>query len=827
MLSCLWARAPPSKLLWACDQPSDAAALLRSIGLHRLADTAESCRLSGNTLARLLDNIPAQRFQGDSPRDAAGSVFNMAPLTEVGEPVEELLVNGVPGEREKHEPAAERSVEPTGAPDVQSQLQDTLTTTLEPQAAMSSGKHGSSTLTNGAFRSWSSDQEAQPLSQGTLHCAAGPQQKAQTGNFETKQRNRIKLSQFSASTSTFKSQHHRKTVTLASASLGLAQSIPDAMASHRSTHEATTKPDWQQKVFGKDADSMRPAANIAREKYPTELVSNRAQSKPTEQQDSPAGHACTSEGLPGNHSGHASQLHPIQISSCTPPANAGSVGNPRNHLQVKVIACDVKEQAGKVSVSEATRELIAALDNIDTGKLATDAPETFALRSASYGKLPVPAQSTALSTNSAQESFHKNRARWPLLSVSDDDADVNARLDILDELSAEGEALLGQRNSAKVCSSPSTSQPSVATPQPVSPLPASTLSLAGTKPPSPFIQSHVTPTNPTPAPVCRTSAGGDGVRAVAYPLSSGHGLSLHAAASCVATWNPSVLRSDFDVIRDLSEHVSAGANHDHQPQGRSAKSHAVNIDLGKKLDLFQGGDIGKTLRGGNAAGDASVPSTASITPVSMGQESRLLDAGDSEKEAVRTQGLRESRSTLVDDFSNPDFAASESPVNGAAKYAYTNIISRLSDGALASSSLGKERDVCVAAGDQERTIYPAPNGDLGTRAYDFHSSQPIRPGCGFNSPLNPSFRDYRLDLYKARASQTTPRAMITKSLQSRARAFQAIPTVPKLWQFGHTPRNHSADTNGGANQTTSVDTGSDSDNISAEFSSTDDEASYA
>ena len=752
----------------------------------------------------------------------------MAPGTELGEPVEELLVNGVPGQREKHEPAAERSVEPTGAPDVQSPLQDTLTAKLEPQAAISSGTPGGSTPTNGACRSWSSDQEAQPLSQGTLHCAAGPQQKAQTGNFDIKQRNRRMFSQFSASTSTPKSSRHQTKVTLASASLGLAQSIPDAMASHRGTHEATTKQDWQQKVFGNDADSMRPAANLARAKYPTQLVSNLAQSKPTEQQDSPAGHACTSEGLPGNHSGHASQLQPIQISSCTPTANAASVRNPRNHLQVKVIAGDVKEQAGKVSVSEATRELIAALDKIDTGKLATDAPETFALRSALHGqKLPEAAQSTALSTNSAQKVFDKNWARWPLSSVSDDDADVNARLDILDELSAEGEALLRQRNSAKVCSSPSTSQPSVATPQPVSPLPASTLSLAGTKPPSPFIQSHVTPTNPTPAPGCRTSAGGDGVRAVAYPRSSGHGLSLHAAASCVATWNPSVLRSDFDVIRDLSDHVSPGANRDHQSQGRSAKSHFVNIDLGKKMDLFQERDIGKTLRGGDVAGDESVRSTAAVTQVSMGAESRLIDTGDSEKEAVRAKVLIESRSKLVDDFSNPDFAPSESPVSGAANYAYTNINSGLANGALASSSLGKERDVCVAAGNREPTIYPASNVDSGSRAYDFHSSQPIRPGCGFNSPLNPSFRDYRLDLYKARASQTTPRAMFTKSSQCRARASVAIPTVPKLWQFGHTPRNHSADTNSGANQATSVHTGSNSDNISAEFSSTDDEASYA
>jgi len=58
------------KPLWACDTPSDAATALRSIGLYRLANTVLSSRLSGQVLARLIDNIPAQRFLGDPEDDA-------------------------------------------------------------------------------------------------------------------------------------------------------------------------------------------------------------------------------------------------------------------------------------------------------------------------------------------------------------------------------------------------------------------------------------------------------------------------------------------------------------------------------------------------------------------------------------------------------------------------------------------------------------------------------------------------------------------------------------------------------------------------------------
>jgi hypothetical protein len=55
---------PVLKPLWACDKPSEAADALRSIGLNRLAGTAISSQLSGQVLARLLDNLPAEHFLG-------------------------------------------------------------------------------------------------------------------------------------------------------------------------------------------------------------------------------------------------------------------------------------------------------------------------------------------------------------------------------------------------------------------------------------------------------------------------------------------------------------------------------------------------------------------------------------------------------------------------------------------------------------------------------------------------------------------------------------------------------------------------------------------
>ena len=77
MLSCLHPRVPKEdvdvilekrKTLWACDAPSDAAEVLRSIGLHRLANTVLASHLSGGALARLIDNIPAENFLDDQDK---------------------------------------------------------------------------------------------------------------------------------------------------------------------------------------------------------------------------------------------------------------------------------------------------------------------------------------------------------------------------------------------------------------------------------------------------------------------------------------------------------------------------------------------------------------------------------------------------------------------------------------------------------------------------------------------------------------------------------------------------------------------------------------
>jgi hypothetical protein len=79
MLACFRPRAPEKdsgpdparKPLWACEKPSEAADVLRSIGLTRLAATAVSSQLSGHVLAHFLDNLPAEHFL--APReDASG-----------------------------------------------------------------------------------------------------------------------------------------------------------------------------------------------------------------------------------------------------------------------------------------------------------------------------------------------------------------------------------------------------------------------------------------------------------------------------------------------------------------------------------------------------------------------------------------------------------------------------------------------------------------------------------------------------------------------------------------------------------------------------------
>ena len=109
MLSCLRPRVPDDgdgakfaherKPLWACDVPSDAADVLRSIGLNRLANTVMSNRLTGHTLARLIDNIPAQHFlrepdvhnlgqhQNEAKRPASGRSNPASPQPQTGVPV--------------------------------------------------------------------------------------------------------------------------------------------------------------------------------------------------------------------------------------------------------------------------------------------------------------------------------------------------------------------------------------------------------------------------------------------------------------------------------------------------------------------------------------------------------------------------------------------------------------------------------------------------------------------------------------------------------------------------------------------------------------------
>jgi hypothetical protein len=42
----------PNKQLWACEEPMEAANMLRAIGLNRLASTVLSFNLTGSTLAK-------------------------------------------------------------------------------------------------------------------------------------------------------------------------------------------------------------------------------------------------------------------------------------------------------------------------------------------------------------------------------------------------------------------------------------------------------------------------------------------------------------------------------------------------------------------------------------------------------------------------------------------------------------------------------------------------------------------------------------------------------------------------------------------------------
>jgi hypothetical protein len=91
MLSCLHPRVPKEdvilekrKTLWAADAPSDAAEVLRSIGLHRLANTVLASHLSGGALARLIDNIPAEHFLDDQDklkREENKSIVNPLPMS--------------------------------------------------------------------------------------------------------------------------------------------------------------------------------------------------------------------------------------------------------------------------------------------------------------------------------------------------------------------------------------------------------------------------------------------------------------------------------------------------------------------------------------------------------------------------------------------------------------------------------------------------------------------------------------------------------------------------------------------------------------------------
>jgi hypothetical protein len=43
----------PNKQLWACEEPMEAANMLRAIGLNRLASTVLSFNLTGSTLAKV------------------------------------------------------------------------------------------------------------------------------------------------------------------------------------------------------------------------------------------------------------------------------------------------------------------------------------------------------------------------------------------------------------------------------------------------------------------------------------------------------------------------------------------------------------------------------------------------------------------------------------------------------------------------------------------------------------------------------------------------------------------------------------------------------
>ncbi|EKX50863.1 hypothetical protein GUITHDRAFT_103453 [Guillardia theta CCMP2712] len=81
MISCLFPRKKPSSKqdgckLWSCENPNEAATLLRSIGLNKLASIALSCQLDGPALASVLDNLQPRLFSGDDQGLSAPSSVN-------------------------------------------------------------------------------------------------------------------------------------------------------------------------------------------------------------------------------------------------------------------------------------------------------------------------------------------------------------------------------------------------------------------------------------------------------------------------------------------------------------------------------------------------------------------------------------------------------------------------------------------------------------------------------------------------------------------------------------------------------------------------------
>ena len=81
MISCFFPQKKPSSKqdgckLWSCENPNEAATLLRSIGLNKLASIALSCQLDGPALASVLDNLQPKLFSGDDQGLSAPSSVN-------------------------------------------------------------------------------------------------------------------------------------------------------------------------------------------------------------------------------------------------------------------------------------------------------------------------------------------------------------------------------------------------------------------------------------------------------------------------------------------------------------------------------------------------------------------------------------------------------------------------------------------------------------------------------------------------------------------------------------------------------------------------------